>query len=187
MIRSVPTLKLAAVLASTVVSSYAVFGHDAWAPEPARLSQNLSGSTGATAAAVYVNTGEPTTVFSRPSTWTAAGPWVEAGRPCATGSLPEGWETTSVIERTGNYVRCAPWTWITPGVRLNEALSGIESTASGTDLATEEATTVVQFPGTWTYNTTLAVETYCATLPLSAGNLIGSVIVRFGDYAKCSL
>ena len=53
------TRKLGAILASMVVSSFAVFGHDAWAPEPAQISGALGASTGATAAAAYVNTLEP--------------------------------------------------------------------------------------------------------------------------------
>jgi hypothetical protein len=185
MSRHVAPLKLAAILASTVVSSYAVFGHDAWAPEPARLSQDLSASTGATAAAIYVDTGAPTTVRRWWATWTGAGPYVEAGMPCSIGYLPEGEVTTSVFERRGSLVKCTAWTWVTPGVRLNETMSG--STASGTDLATGEAVTVVQFPSTWTYDTTLAAETYCTYSMASVGNHVGSVIVRFGDYAKCSL
>ena len=69
---------------------------------------------------------------------------------------------------------------------MTVALSGNGSIAPATNLATGEETTVVQFPSTWTYNTTLAAERYCATLPLSAGTKVGMIIVRWGNYAKCS-
>jgi hypothetical protein len=181
---NVATLKLGAILASIVVSSYAFFGHDAWAPEPARLTQPLSGSNGASAAAYYDNTLGFTTVVKWPTSWTPGPP--EAGSPCSTVNLPYGYVTTSVIERTAGYARCTQWTWITPGARLTSALSGIGSIAPATDLATGEETTVVQFPQTWTYDTTLAAETYCTTFPGSAGNVVGMIIVRWGNYAKCS-
>ena len=178
----VATLKLGAILASTVVSSYAVFGHDAWAPEPAALTQGLGNSIGATAAAVFVNTLEPTTVLKWPGTWTA-GPH-EAGTPCSTVSIPAGTITGQFIQRHGSYIKCI--TWVTEGARLTADLSGTGSPAPATTLSTEEAITVVQFPMTWTYDTTLAAETYCTTWPAPAGTAVGTIIVRSGDYAKCS-
>ncbi len=178
----VATLKRGAILASIVVSSYADFGHDAWAPEPARLTNGLGGTTGATAAAYFVNTGEPTTVLKWPGSWTAGSP--EAGRHCSTTDLAAGAQTDWVIERQGNYARCT--TWITEGARLTANLSGTGSTVSATTFVSGEATTVVQFPGTWTYNTTLAAETYCTTVAAPAGSAVGMIIVRSGNYAKCS-
>ena len=178
----VAVLKRAAVLASFVVSSYAVFGHDAWAPEPARLDAGLWGLAGTTTPATYVNSYEPTAVVKWPSTWTAGS--VASGTPCSTYDLIAGQETLRVIERYGPYARCP--TWVTEGVRLAAALSGNGSTADALTLSTGEATTVVQFPATWTPNTTLAADTYCSSWPAPAGTAVGTVIVRSGNYAKCS-
>lgn len=178
------TLKLGAILASAVVSSYAVFGHDAWAPEPAQLTASLNGSSGATAAAYYVNTSAPTTVVKWPGTWTSGSP--AAGTPCSTTALAAGVETDWVIERMGNYARCT--TWITEGARLDADLSGTGSRVPATSLVTGVPTTVVQFPTTWTYDydRTVTAETYCTPHAAPAESAVGMIIVRAGNYAKCS-
>jgi hypothetical protein len=93
-----------------------------------------------------------------------------------------------VIYRYGNYRKCMTM-WVNPGAQLTADLSGIGIPApakifSGTHKG--EDTFVVQFPATWTYDTTLAAETYCATWPAVASEAVGSIIVRNGDYAKCS-
>jgi hypothetical protein len=176
------TLKLGAILASTVVSSYALFGHDAWAPEPARLDGYLSGGTGVSAAAYYVNTLEQTTVLKWPGSWTAGS--AQSGTPCSTYSLSPGATATQVIERHGNYARCT--TWPTEGARLTEALGATGSTAPATTLVEGAEVTVVQFPATWTSDTTLEAGTYCTSWAAPAGTAVGTIIVRSGDYAKCS-
>lgn len=182
----VATPKLGAILASIVVSSYAVFGHDAWAPEPAQLQAPLSGGNGTTGDARLVNTGGPTTVVKWPGSWAwmAGGP-EDSGRPCSPVALPEGTITDWFIERRGNYARCI-W-WPTDGARLDADLAGTRSTAPAKTLSAEPTTVeVVQFPATWTYDTTLAAETYCASWPAPAGTAVGTIIVRSGNYAKCS-
>jgi hypothetical protein len=75
-------------------------------PEPARLTKDLFGSTGATAAAVYVNTGAETVVMKWPgsSTWSASPP--PAGLPCSTGDIPWNTETLKIIQGTGSTRRC---------------------------------------------------------------------------------
>jgi hypothetical protein len=179
----VASVKLGAILASLAVSSFAVFGQDAWAPEPVTLTEGLPGSTGATAAAFYSNTHEPTTVLRWPGSWTAGS--AVAGRPCSTTTLAPWTETVSVIERQGSYAKCT--LWITPGARLTAALSGTGSFASATIFSGEaagQATTVVRFPASWTYNTTLAAETYFTTWQAPAGAVVGMTIVRAGDFAK---
>lgn len=176
------TLKLGAMLASAVVSSFAVFGHDAWAPEPARLDSDLWGGTGSAAAAYYVDSAEPTTVRKWPSSWTAGS--LQSGTPCSTYSLAAGAVATQVIERYGNYARCT--TWPREGARLAAALSTTGSTADATTLTTQQAVTVVQFPATWTSDTTLEAGTYCTSWAAPAGTAVGTIIVRSGDYAKCS-
>jgi hypothetical protein len=124
---------------------------------------------------------QSTEIVKWPETWTAGS--VVAGKPCSTNDLGPGMETVSVIEREGNYARCA--TWISEGARLNEALSGTGSIAAATTLVTGAQRDVVQFPASWTYDTTLAAETYCVTWAAPAGSVVGRMIVRFGHYAKC--
>jgi hypothetical protein len=75
-------------------------------PEPARLSQNLTGSTGATAAAVYTTTLIETTVLKWPGSYTSSASPPPAGLPCSTGDLPEGLETLKIIGGSGSYRRC---------------------------------------------------------------------------------
>ena len=176
----VATLKLGVILASAVVSSYAVFGHDAWAPEPMMLTSGLGAGTGATAAAVGVITSEPSTVVKWPGTWTSGSP--EAGKPCSTTALGPWTETAWVIERQGNYARCTMW--ITEGAKLDADLS-TGGTVTATTLVTNQATIVVQFPTTWTHDTTVVAETYCSPWSSPAGSAVGAFIVRAGEFAKC--
>ena len=75
------------------------------APEPARLSAYLGGSTGATGAAVFVNTSAPTTVLLWPGTWTSGS--AAAGTPCSTVALVPGTIATKTIQVSGAYRRCA--------------------------------------------------------------------------------
>jgi hypothetical protein len=74
-------------------------------PEPAKLTQSLSGSTGATAAAVYANSGVSTSVIKWVST--AAAGSAAAGTPCTTGDASVDIQTTKVIQVLSNgYRRC---------------------------------------------------------------------------------
>jgi hypothetical protein len=76
-------------------------------PEPARLTQSLSGTTGATAAAVYVNSAVATRATKWPSTYTSGGTNPPAaGTPCSTGDLPLDGTTTSMIQASGSYRKC---------------------------------------------------------------------------------
>lgn len=75
-------------------------------PEPARLTAPLSGSTGATAAAVFVNTSTSTNVVKWTSGYMSAA-WVPAaGTPCSIGDLPAGVDATQMIQAAGGYRRC---------------------------------------------------------------------------------
>ena len=78
----------------------------AHAPEPARLVEDLTGTTGATGAAVYSYSEAPTTVLKWPSTYVNVANPPAAGTPCSVGSLWYGDETRRVIQRAGNYARC---------------------------------------------------------------------------------
>jgi hypothetical protein len=75
-------------------------------PEPARLSQNLTGSTGATAAAVYTSSGGELNAVKWPGSYTSSASPPPAGTPCATGDLPEGYETLKILQGSGAYRRC---------------------------------------------------------------------------------
>lgn len=81
-----------------------VFGTD---PEPADLTDPLSGSTGATAGAVFTNTGVPTKVVLWPGWFTGGGGW-PAGTPCSTYGLAPGATTSKqiVLNSTGTQRKC---------------------------------------------------------------------------------
>jgi hypothetical protein len=74
-------------------------------PEPAKLTQNLSGSTGATAAAIYTNSEAATNVIKWSSTAAAGSP--AGGTPCSPGDLSVSSETLKVIQVLPNaYRKC---------------------------------------------------------------------------------
>ena len=106
MIRTTLTAVVAA--AAIVASAGGVWfagAGTALAPEPAQLTSNLYGSTGATAAAYYVNTAVETGVVKWPGTY-HYNPNLAAGTPCSPYDLG-AWATTSrVIQATGNYRKC---------------------------------------------------------------------------------
>ncbi len=74
-------------------------------PEPVTTTQPLSGSNGATAAAVYQNSQAATSVVKWYSTGIFA-PNLAAGSPCSTSDLPNGGTATRVILASGSYKRC---------------------------------------------------------------------------------
>lgn len=74
-------------------------------PEPAKLTQNLSGSTGATAAALYTGSNTATNVVKWVST--AAAGTVAGGTPCTTGDATIDTVTLRSIQVLSNgYRRC---------------------------------------------------------------------------------
>lgn len=75
-------------------------------PEPARLTADLSGSTGATAAAVYTNTGTGTTVRKWPGTYISTASPPTPGQPCSTSDLANGSETLKILQGSGTWRRC---------------------------------------------------------------------------------
>lgn len=101
------TLVFATAIAIASAGSVWFAGADtALAPEPARLTQPLSGSNGATGAAYYVNTTIETTVVRWSGSW-MYNTSLAAGTPCSTVDLAAGVETGKVIQATGNYRKCA--------------------------------------------------------------------------------
>lgn len=65
-------------------------------PEPANLGDPLGATTGATAAATYVNSGVKTTVIEWPGTLVSA-PWLAPGTPCSTTALSAHDVTKQII------------------------------------------------------------------------------------------
>lgn len=75
-------------------------------PEPARLMSDLSGSTGATAAAVYETSGLKVEVLKWPATYVSSFTPPAAGTPCSTTDLFSGVETNKIIQGSGSYRKC---------------------------------------------------------------------------------
>jgi hypothetical protein len=75
-------------------------------PEPARLAKDLFGVTGATAAAVYTNTGTEVAVLKWPSSWINPASPPLPGQPCSTSDLPNGTETLKILQGSGTWRRC---------------------------------------------------------------------------------
>jgi hypothetical protein len=73
-------------------------------PRPAKLTANLAGSTGATAAAVFVADSSPTMAYFFGSTWASGS--APAGTPCSTIPLATEQETTKEIQAAGSLRRC---------------------------------------------------------------------------------
>jgi hypothetical protein len=88
---------LAGAIAAVAFATTALLtSSTALAPGPADLKAPLTGSTGATADAVFVNTGTPTRVLLWSSTFVPGGTY-PAGTPCSTYGLSAGERTTKVI------------------------------------------------------------------------------------------
>ena len=75
-------------------------------PEPARLTANLAGSTGATAAAVYTSSATEVKAVKWPGSYTSTAFPPAVGVPCSTGDLPDGSETLKMLQGSGSYRRC---------------------------------------------------------------------------------
>lgn len=65
-------------------------------PEPASLTAPLTSTTGATAAATFVNSGAKTNAVEWSGSWTSGG-WLAAGTPCSTVPLAPGDVTSKTI------------------------------------------------------------------------------------------
>jgi hypothetical protein len=105
-VRTLRSTVAAAVAAASAAAVFLVGFGTALAPEPAKLSANLSGGNGANAVAVYVNSQAPTRVMIwSGSIYAPNGPAV--GTPCSPVALRSGATTTSVIvDQGGGYRRC---------------------------------------------------------------------------------
>jgi hypothetical protein len=76
------------------------------APGPAKLSASLPATSGATVAAVYLNSRQPTSVRFYSASWTADTNGPGAGTPCSSTSLAADAVTSRVIQASGIYRRC---------------------------------------------------------------------------------
>jgi hypothetical protein len=76
-------------------------------PEPAQTVAALSGASGASASAVYVNSQVATSVIKWPTSYTPAGSVVPvAGAACSPVDLGSGTEVTRAIMKNGNNYKC---------------------------------------------------------------------------------
>jgi hypothetical protein len=88
----------------------------------------------------------------------------------------------------------ATWMWRAPHARAPEPAMLTADGLSGSNGATGAAiypstaptTTVVKWPGVYTYHPTLAADTPCSNTDLGAWTFTSQVIVRNGNYAKCN-
>jgi hypothetical protein len=74
-------------------------------PQPAQATVELFGSNGATAAAVWLNTTDATTILKWPSVY-SAGSSAAAGTPCSNFDMLSGETTAKFIQVLGSYRRC---------------------------------------------------------------------------------
>lgn len=75
-------------------------------PEPAKLTSDLVGSTGATAAAVYESSGGEVKALKWPGTYVSSAAPPAAGTPCSTTDLYSGTDIIKMIQGVGSYRRC---------------------------------------------------------------------------------
>jgi hypothetical protein len=99
---------LAGAVAAAAFATTALFtSGNALAPGPADVVSDLTGTTGATAQAVYANSGVPTRVVLWPNYWVTGGSY-PAGTPCSNYGIGVGTRTTKVIivNSSGSQRRC---------------------------------------------------------------------------------
>lgn len=71
--------------------------------------------------------------------------------------------------------------------RLTQPLNGPNGATGGAYYtSSNKATTVVRWPASWTYNTTLQPGTPCTTVNMEAGEVTTKVIHAYGNYRKCA-
>ena len=106
--RTHTNIKFVALVLAITVSALGVWFHNAGtalAPEPALLTVDLTGNTGASAVAVYVNSASKTTAVSWPATLTGGS--IAAGTPCSNVPLTNGQTTSKVIVAVGALRKCS--------------------------------------------------------------------------------
>lgn len=140
-------------------AAWTVNAGSALAPQPPDLSTPLSSTTGATAAAVYV---EPyrSTILLWPEYW-QSGPSIAVGTPCATYGLPPGTRTSKRIEGIGSLRRCVvsdgskapPANAVRPLPPVQVATCpGPGGSSETVAVAVGDSTTVISWPADWQSN-----------------------------------
>jgi hypothetical protein len=94
-----------AVAASSAAGVMVLEAGPVLAPEPVVTTMSLSGTNGATADAVYQNSGTPTRVIKWYNQYVYA-PWLAAGTPCSLSALPVDAVAYYVIVAYGPYREC---------------------------------------------------------------------------------
>ena len=97
---------IALTIAGSAGATMLAAADNALAPGPAKLSAALAGTSGATAAAVYVGSNQPTSVRYYSSSWTSDSQGPAAGTPCSSVALARDQVATKVIQVQGSYRRC---------------------------------------------------------------------------------
>jgi len=165
--------------ASCASLAWGIGAGTALAPEPARLTVDLSGPTGSTAAAIYVQQ-QPSQVLIWPGGYTASADPPVVGTPCSTVQLPYGVTSTKRIQGVGTYRRCFDWDYLAPPPP--EAIRPLppDATGSGTSANPETELTVtaiastsasvVKWPVDWTFGSKkMKAGTPCSDFDLYAG------------------
>ena len=107
MTRRVRVFALGLVTIGSAAGVWFAGAETALAPEPAKLTASLQGSTGASAAAVYKRSDIPTTVLWWGKDFVSGGANPPAdGTPCSTTALNANQVTTQVIQAAGSFRRC---------------------------------------------------------------------------------
>jgi hypothetical protein len=144
-------------------AAWTIDAGSALAPEPADLSDPLSGGAGTTAAAVTV-TQQTSTVLLWPGTYTSGGgPAVFAGAPCSTSGLALGLRTTKRIQAnaSGTQHRCVkydplqppPANFVRPLPPMpNAAGTGTKDASDAITTTVTNIVTVVMWPADWMFS-----------------------------------
>lgn len=146
----------------------------ALAPMPAQTTAPLSGTTGATAAAVVVDV-YPSSVIKWGTTLTSCPSTILAGTPCSPSALPSDVQAYMQIFRFGSNCRCGSGIVSSSTVQTTLLLAPLAS-ANGSTAAGVRAnvrdTVVILWPTTWQAHVNNAVPepgTPCSPTAMLAG------------------
>lgn len=151
-----PKARMSALLTAFACAgvAWAIGAGSVLAPEPADLTTSLTGSTGATAAAVR-NQYIPSTYPLWPDTWRAG--TLAAGTPCSTYGLPPGSRTTKRIFAIGPLRRCSEYNpllapeenFIRPLPPMPIDSSDKSKSTGALEVTTVDIVSVISWPADW--------------------------------------
>ena len=146
----------------------------ALAPEPATTRAVLTGSTGATAAAVILKV-QPSTVVKWGTAYTYCPSTLLAGTPCSNSNLLEGEKAYKRIERSGTNCRCSDYIGSASKVQTTLLMTPLTSAngnrATGVSASAKD-TFVILWPTSWYAHVNNAVPvpgTPCSPTAMAAG------------------